>query len=460
LLSVAARTWLLVHRPLWFDELFTIWASRLTLPRLLEILKNDSGPPLWYVLEKPFVLAGERLFSSDNVARVLPFLATLALFGGASALPSRRAKTRYLLLVAASPLLLLYSAEARAYGFLSMICFALFLLGARGSESPRRLLAIALLSAVALYTHYLALFAVGALVVVAAAEKRIRSAVATLAGGLTFLFWIPVMARQPRGAVAWMHETPFELVTGILSSLGGSGDIPHPFGPPLPDVLLGAGIALALAIGVALAMQWRHDADLRRVCAFLVLFFGGVLFASLARPIAFSGRTELAVLPVWLWAVALAGERSRVARIASRALLLLAAASSAILLCSPRNASPSARAIELLERSARAGDVLFAGAQFYLPARLASDRHLLGIPVEAFPREQATHPGWTMPRWPRPEDLQAVERALDRANATGRVYFLVPPSYRVPLRPILSRRGVIRRLGETREVLFAVWTGR
>ncbi|HMA18272.1 MAG TPA: hypothetical protein VKS03_07520, partial [Thermoanaerobaculia bacterium] len=58
------------HRPLWFDELFTIWASRMPLSRLLAVLANDSGPPLWYVLEKPFVIAAERSSSPDAIARV------------------------------------------------------------------------------------------------------------------------------------------------------------------------------------------------------------------------------------------------------------------------------------------------------------------------------------------------------------------------------------------------------
>jgi hypothetical protein len=450
----------LVHRPLWFDELFTIWASRLSLTRILAVLANDSGPPLWYVLEKPFVVVGERLFSSDAVARLLSFSATLVLFAGAFALPSRPAKIRYIFLAATSPLLLLYSAEARAYACLSLVCFALFLLAARGQETPRRLVAVAFLSATALYTHYLALFAVGALAIVAMAEKRRRSALALVAGAVPFLLWVPVMMAQPRDAVAWMHESASELVTGILSSLGGAGDVPHPFGPALPFTLVLPGAGLALVLAALLGSIWRRDTETRRACAFVVLYFGGVLVASLARPIAFAGRTEMAILPVWLWTLARAGDRHRTIRAASCAVALISGISTALLVAAPREPTVAARALQHLGELARPGDVLFAGAHFYLPARLAADRGRLGMTVHAFPLEQAEHPGWSVPRWAKPDDRAAVERALDRAGDTGRVFFQVPRSYRLMLAPVLAGRGVTRRLAETREMLLAVWTKR
>lgn len=411
------------------------------------------------MLEKPFVSLGERL-GSDAVARALSFFATLGLFAGASALPSRGAKSRYVLLAAASPLLLLYAAEARAYALLALECFALFLLATRGAESPRRLVAMALLSEAALFTHYLALFAVGATVVVAAAQKRRRSAGAIVAGAVPFLAWVPTMARQPHEAVAWMHEPPSELFTGMLASLGGAGDIPRPFGRPLPLPLEVAGALIAVAIAFLLARAWREDPDVRSASAFIVFFFGGVLFASFVRPVAFAGRTEMAILPVWLWATARAGETSRTVRIASVAVMFVSAVSTVLLLAAPRPQSAPDRALEILRREAKPGDVLFAGAHLYLPARLAADRGRLPIPVRAFPVDQAAHPGWAVPRWPPPQDIQAVEHALDSAGGTGRVFFLVPPSYRATLQPVLARRGRMQRIAQSPELLLAVWTSR
>ena len=78
--------------------------------------------------------------------------------------------------------------------------------------------------------------------------------------------------------------------------------------------------------------------------------------------------------------------------------------------------------------------------------------------VHAFPAEQALHPGWSVPARPRPEDYAAVERALGAGR--GRVFFQVPPSYGVVLQPLVAGRGVTRRLGESAEMLFLVWSPR
>lgn len=454
-----ARAWLLLHRPLWFDEIFTLWAARLSPRDLIAALENDSGPPLFYLLEKPFVLAGERLFSSDLAARLLSFAATLAVFGGVLLLPSRPSKLRFVLLASLSPLVVLYSAEARAYALLSVLVLALFLLAVEVRESPAPLAALALLSAALLYTHYLAIFAVGAAVAVAAAEKRLRSALAVVAGSLLFLFWVPVMLRQPRAAVAWMHEPPAELVTGLLSSFGGAGRIPHPFGPPLPGALVALGAGLALLLAIALALSWREDEPLRRGVAYLVLFFGGVVFVSTVRPVAFAGRTEMAVLPIWLWTIARATDRSRLARIATGGVLAVSALAT-LLLLSEHRGPVELRRLDALEKVARPGDLLFTGAHFYLPARLEADRGRLRMALHAFPLEQASHPGWAVPTRPRREDMAEVQKALDQADGNGRVFFQVPPSYVRVLAPILTRRGVVRQLAATPEMVILLWSAR
>ena len=401
---------------------------------------------------------GERFLSSDVASRFLPFLAALAVLAGVRSLPTPGAKVRFVLLASLSPLLLLYSGEARAYALLAAMVLALFLLGTEAEEALVTLGVIALLSAALVFAHYLSIFAVLAVAAVAAAEKRTRSALAVVVGSLPFLLWLPILLRQPPAAVAWMHEPAAELVTGIASSFGGAGRIPAPFGPPLPRALVALGSALALLIALSLALSWRDDTRLRRAAAFLVLFFGGVVFASLARPVAFAGRTEMAVLPVWLWTVALLADRSRLARAAAWGVAAVSLVASLLLLEVHR--VPTLRPpLDALERIARPGDVLFTGAHFYLPARLDADRGKLGMTLHAFPLDQASHPGWAVAvRLPR-EDLAAVERELDRAALDGaRVYFQVPPSFVRVLGPILARRGVVRQLADSPEMVLLVWS--
>ena len=124
--------------------------------------------------------AGERFLASDVGARFLPFLAALAILAGVRSLPTPGAKVRFVLLASLSPLLLLYSAEARAYALLAALVLALFLLATEAEEALVTLGAIALLSAALLFTHYLAIFAVLAVAAVAAADRRRRSALAVV----------------------------------------------------------------------------------------------------------------------------------------------------------------------------------------------------------------------------------------------------------------------------------------
>jgi hypothetical protein len=362
------------------------------------------------------------------------------------------------LLAAASPLLVLYSAEARAYALLSVLCLSAFLLAARGPETRGRLAALAAVSAAVLYTHYLALFAVAALATVSLLERRTRSALAIAAGSLPFLAWAPIMSAQPHAAVAWMHEPPSELVGGILSSLGGAGDIPRPFGAPLPMPLVLAGVALTLACALPLARSWRDDADARRAVAFVVLFFGAVLLASLVRPVAFAGRTEMAVLPVFLWTIAAGGERSRALRLTAFAMAALAIVCSATLLSGSHPPSAPARAFERLATVERPGDAIVAGAHFYLPARLAADRGRLRSPVYAFPADQAAHPGWTAPVGLSPTDGALLDGILARAAPGSRVFFVLPESYAAALGRKLRARGVTTPIVRSPEMAILAWS--
>ncbi|HEY3122471.1 MAG TPA: hypothetical protein VGK70_00240, partial [Thermoanaerobaculia bacterium] len=86
---------------------------------MVRILRLDSGPPLFYLLEKPFVSAAEVLALPDAAARFLPFVAIAVLFAAGRSLPPG-ARLRFLWLAASSPLLLLYASEARAYGVLAL----------------------------------------------------------------------------------------------------------------------------------------------------------------------------------------------------------------------------------------------------------------------------------------------------------------------------------------------------
>jgi len=446
--AALARLALLVARPLWHDELFSVWVARLPWARLIDALRLDSGPPLFYLMARPLVLAAERLAAPDALLRSLSFAAALALFFAARELPDAGARRRYVLLAAASPPLLLYAGEARPYALLGLSGMALFLLALQGDERPGRLAATALVAAAALYTHYLALFLAAAVAVVALARGRARSAAALAAGGVLFLPWLPVLARQPAAATAWMREPLTASLSGFLSALGGAGRVPAPFGGPLPGILFWGAAAGGLLALIAVATMRPDDRSARDAAAVTLLTLLGILAVSALRPVAFAGRSELVVLPIWLWGLAAAGTSSRLARVAAAAVATAGIVSCAFLLLEvPRTTPPYVEAAERLCRQTSSSDLVVTGSALYLPARLASDRGKLSARLIGLPAELEEHPGWIPAELPGPADLERLDRQMRSVPPGAKTYVLLPPLLIQPgLTDLLARGGSVRSL--------------
>jgi hypothetical protein len=456
-LSLAARLFLLVERPLWHDETFTVWAARLAPPRLYEALRSDSGPPLFYVLERPFASAAGTA-ARDPLARLLPFLAGLALFAAARTLPRGAARAWWIALVACFALGNLYAAEARAYAVLALLGLGIFLRAALGPESAGRLFGLWALGAAALWTHYLALFVVAAAICLALGLGRVRAAVALAASAAAFGPWVPILLAQPPGAMAWLREPPAAAVPGFLSALGGAGRIPAPFGPTPPPAVFLAGMALGVALCLLVVPAARADAPVRVAVLFVGLVLVFALIASVWRPVAFAGRCEMAVLPVWMWAVARAAPGRRALSAAAGLAAGLGLATTVFVAAGPHSRSTQASAVASVARAARAEDTVLAGPGFYLPALLAADRGLLAARVVPLPADDAGHPGWFV-AWPlTPEDTRDATRAADSAPAGGRVFLLLPPAYSQPaLMGPLEERGALRELVRQPDGVLTVW---
>lgn len=419
-----------------------MWASRLAPAELIRALRYDSGPPLFYLLEKPFVAAAERLALADTAARLLPFLAVALLFAAVRALPRGGSRRRFLWLALSSPLLLCYGAEARAYAVLSLLGFVLFLLVARNGSGPRGAAVIALTAALALWTHYLAFLLVVSLLA-AAMRERNRSSVLGLAAGLAlFLPWAPVLLAQPESAIAWMREPVRVSAVGFLAALGGGARVPAPFAPAPPEPLLWLACAAGIAVLFLILAAAPADPPTRIGLAAVLLTLGGALAVSFWRPLAFAGRTEMAVLPIWLWLVARAGEESRALRRAAAVCCAIGAVSCLLILAAPRSPRPSAALLARLETEARAGDLVVATANFYLPALLTRDRGRLAAELRAFPADLANHPGWFRAQAPSDADYRRLAEDLERAGASRTVFLLLDPPYWTPrLREIVRARG-------------------
>jgi hypothetical protein len=421
----AGRLFLLLERPLWHDELFTLWAARMPAPDLIRALRLDSGPPLFYLAEKPFAAWAEAA-RFDPLVRLLSFVAGFLLFAFARPLTGTAARATFLALAASSPLLFVYSAEARAYALLSLLVLSLFLLCFAQQElfTRTRFIASAGVTALALGTHYLAIFFVAAAAIWLAVRRRWKPLAACLVGSVLFLPWIPVMRAQPEQAVAWMREPLGSSLAGFLAALGGTGRIPGPLGGPLPEALTWAGCATGLALLIMLARHALRDGGVADALAVALLPMALILLASGLRPVAFAGRSEMAFLPVWLWAVARGAQSSRSVRWLVAAAAGVGIASSLTLLAQREGESTALSATAEIVRSAGPGDAVLAAAAFYLPARLAQDRGRLQATLTALPLELSLHPGWIPARPLDSRDEDAISRVLS-GLAPGRHAFLL-----------------------------------
>jgi hypothetical protein len=328
-----------------------------------------------------------------------------------------------------------------------------------GRESPARLSGLVAASALALYTHYLALFVVAVAAVMALAAGRRLSAAACAAALALFAPWAPVLAAQPREALAWLREPPLETLFGFASALGGVGRVPLPFGPPPPPALVAAGAALGVVLLALAAAEARRDPDARTGVAFAGAVLALALAVSTLRPLAFAGRSEMAVLPVWIWALARASEKSRRLRGLAIAAAALGLAATLLVALSPHRVDTAGAAVRRLGGMSKPGDAVVAGPGFYLPARLAADRGDLRASVDALPSGDAEHPGWFVPALPGPAEERELARRMDALPAGGRLFVLIPPPHQTAgiMRTLFSR-GTVHEIVRQPDAVLLLWS--
>ncbi len=144
----------------WIDEAFTVDLLR---GGLAELGNTESTPPLYYALAWVWSqVAGDGEFGLRMLSALLGAATVPAVFAAGAALGSRRVGLAAAALATVNPLLVWYSQEARAYALLLVLGTLSFAFFARALHEPRtRVLAgWAAASALALLTHYFAVFLV------------------------------------------------------------------------------------------------------------------------------------------------------------------------------------------------------------------------------------------------------------------------------------------------------------
>jgi len=262
---------------LWFDEAVTLSLLRMDLgDTLARIPVSESTPPLYYVTAWLWTRA---LGETEVMVRALSALAGIAtvpvLYAAAARLATRRVGLIAAALAAVSPLLVWHSQDARAYSLLVLLSAVSLLAFARALDEPsrRRLAGWALAAALALVTHYFAVFLVAGEAIWLLARHRGRGAV--LAAGVPLLVGaalVPLaVAQRAHGGASWLAERELGARLENLwpHLLAGYGAAPGPLAsyesgsPPgltiAATVLAVAGLVLAVLVAARRGRARRED---------------------------------------------------------------------------------------------------------------------------------------------------------------------------------------------------------
>src|SRR5215204_1243390 len=187
---------------LWLDEALSVNIAKLPVGDLLDALRHDGHPPLYYLLLHGWM----QVFGEGDVAvRALSGIigvATLPLAYVAGRRLAGVAGGRWaLVVVALSPYSVRYATETRMYSLVMLLTLVGYLVLTDALHTPTagRLAALTLVSGTLLLTHYWSFYlvaAVGLMLVVrwwrvpGERPTTVRLIVAVAAGGLLFLPWL------------------------------------------------------------------------------------------------------------------------------------------------------------------------------------------------------------------------------------------------------------------------------
>lgn len=366
------------QEPLWYDELFQIRWAQMPLADLMNIVRGDVHPPLWYLIEWVNVrLLGTSEFAVRVPAALLGVLTVWLVWRIALALGLARASAFVAgLLTAVMPAGLYYSQDARMYPLLTCAVLLAALAAIRGSWPVFALAAI-----VAIYSQNLAWFYI-ATIGVTAACMRPRQWIDGWRGpvlaagtiGLAYLPWLPTaitQVQQVNGGY-WIQPLTFPGFVFPYAKMIMGWRMPEPLQAHLYIV--------ALLLTVIALITYRKHLLCRQSAILLSLSFGSPLLIGIISLLWHSIYLDRALLPATtaimiFWAYALCNLSRANQRIALLVLIpcLAIGVVAHYFPVLPRNDTTLFRDIAANWND---GDILYflqtdglAGAGYYLPGK-------------------------------------------------------------------------------------------
>jgi 4-amino-4-deoxy-L-arabinose transferase-like glycosyltransferase len=464
-LAALVRFLFIGRNEVWLDEAYAFAVARKGFSAILSDLALGNEPPLYSFLlhfwmkafgDSPAALRSlSAVFSAATVA-VVAFWNTPWLSRGARLLAA--------FTLAITPIAIYYGQTARMYSlvvFLILVSMVFLDRGLRAGGVANWAL-LALFTAAALYTSYVAVFFIplGYLVLAVqyflwhhaglARQRAVSLLAAHVAVAIVFLPWLPVFLNQPTSkAIRWIrpfwqysNKVSLPLESLSVMSTGGAyypiylrylyggpsriselrqsisdGEDTRPFSKALAGVppLVPLALMAFLAFSLLSAAFWGADRRLYKVflAVWLLLSFGVPILLSLVTPMFIVGRYELPGVPAF---ALLAGVglsrlpvRARAACITLATLLFLY--TWGLMCIAPPGGYPYKGAD--LARTVSAGDVVlcegFEEPLMYYHVGLKRDI----VTFLTFPRDTIRHSGWIdFAQWLEPPDWGEARPAL------------------------------------------------
>ncbi|HZM40471.1 MAG TPA: glycosyltransferase family 39 protein [Acidimicrobiales bacterium] len=304
--------------PLWLDEALSVNIARLPVNDLLDALRHDGHPPLYYLLLHYWM----KLFGEGDIAvRALSGLfgvAALPLAWVAGRRLAGRSGARWaLIVVALSPYWVRYSTETRMYSMVMVLVLAGYLLIQDALVKPTvlRLVCLGLISGLLLLSHYWAFYLLAAVVLLLALRwwrdpttrgATLRVGLAVVAGSALFVPWLSGFLYQSgHTGTPWGEPfRPSALVQTTLEDLGGGEVTEAALYGSIVLVLVLVALFAARAAGHEMTLDLRTTPLVRVELLLVMLVLGLGAAAGYLTQATYQSRYAAVIVPFVLLAVA------------------------------------------------------------------------------------------------------------------------------------------------------------
>ncbi len=397
----------LIKEP-WHDELYTKYVVQKSGKDILNELKKDSGPPLYYFLIHYLTFPFKFNFFFIRLVSLLSIIFSGYFLGKIFKKCFNMAFPFYFYLL--FPLVSYYSAEGRNYSlviFLSTLFFYEALL-------KKRFIFLSLYLTLLLYTHNLSFFFITYLLFFYIYTKNKDYILSIISSLILYIPVFFIIKNQPKESIYWMkHSFDIKKFFFFFSNLGPNlfENYIYDFKPFIPALIF-AFLNFILIIFVL------REKDLTSLVVpffinLLALFF--ICFKIIN--IYFPSRSEIFFfIPFVILLLYFFGKKLKISKYIFIIYLITSILSSTIVISSFSKPLEHRTAISKIIMLAKSDTEIYLIGPLYLTTNYALERESFNNPLKQFPPSQGEHIGWYYYPKLKQEDLDWLLREFSERD--------------------------------------------